>query len=100
MGGGLALCGWKTLQAVRAVGLKDDDDAAGLRAMVEEVVKEMGDNFGNMGLQGLENDDVGEKQKLRVAFVVLLERALGTSLAGKLKEIRKAVMDLIRVSDT
>lgn len=57
---------------------------------MEEVVKGLG--MGNMGLQSWDERgrDVSEEQKLRIAFVVVLERALGASLEGNLDQVRKA----------
>jgi hypothetical protein len=69
------------------------EDAEGLRGLVEEVVAEMNGEMGDMGLEGLE-DGVSKEQSLRIAFVVVLDRALGASLEGKMEEIKKAALDL------
>lgn len=83
----------KALEAVRDMGMVGVEDAAGLRDLVEEVVEEMGEKLGDMGLEGWENG-LSKEQRLRIAFVVVLERAIGASLEGNAGEVRKAALKL------
>ncbi|KAF7508137.1 hypothetical protein GJ744_009578 [Endocarpon pusillum] len=56
---------------------------------MEGVVEGMGGEPGDMGLERWE-EGMTKEQKLRVAFVVVLERALGVSLEGNAGEVRKS----------
>jgi hypothetical protein len=85
----------KALKAVRELGLEGVEDAVGLKGLVEDVIeKDMGGEVGSMWLGGWDGKGVSKAQKLRIAFVVVLERALGASLEGNIEKVRKAAMEL------
>ena len=75
----------RSLEAVRNLGVevKDADD---LQEKVETLVD--WDKVGTMGLDQAERMDM--EQQIQVEYVVLLERAVGASLEGKIEQVRQA----------
>jgi hypothetical protein len=70
----------KALEVVKEIGGRDVQEAAHLMGLIEEVVEGMGREVGDMGLEGLKKGVGSKEQMSRVAFVVILERALGATL--------------------
>jgi hypothetical protein len=80
----------KSLEACKEVGL-DVKDAEDLDQVMEREV-----DWTQVGNMGLENplSELRKEQKQRLAFVLVLERAIGASLEGKLQDVRKAAAAL------
>lgn len=81
----------KALEAVREVGI-DVEDAEELQGAIEEGVD--WSLVGDMGLQGGSKGEKDTEMETRVQaeFVVVLERALGCVLEGKVVELRRAAV--------
>jgi len=78
----------RSLDALRELGI-DVKDAEELQEMVETLVD--WDKVGTMGLEPAKDMDMG--QQIQVEFVVLLERAVGSALEGKIEDLKKAAQD-------
>lgn len=78
----------RSLEALRKLGIAVED-ADEVQEMVERFVDWA--TVGAMGLDKAEGMDM--EQQVQVEYVVLLERAVGAALEGKVEEVRKAAAE-------